>query len=409
MIQKRLLSNVNTTRPVRHWFWIMITVTGIFLGLGINQMVQLREATAESQESPQKAAVHFSSKNEKPSSAEFAAELDAIKAKYEMLQARWQSELLTQIAPTLADESNDVKRKFAEFLEEIGTPGTPALVAMLRDPAKSVRHGVVDALGEIGERERKAGRNSDAVAIALAMALEDPSEEVVREALEELDDVRPTSAESVAVVVPALIAIRTKDSSSTRNEALNVLGRIGEILAKNGHSTDTIRDALIASLNDKSTKVRTNAIEELSDIRAASTETFTALIGVLSDNSDSVRADAEDALIELGEHAPMTITPMLADALTNSQSAVTRGHIVDVLGAIGEALVDDGNSGEVVVQPLLEALRDAAEDVRRNAADELGEMRATSPEVQTALAHALDDSSKAVREAAKKAIRRIEE
>lgn len=394
MIQKRLIPNVNTAGPVRRWFWVIITVIGIFLGLGINQMVQLHEAIAESQESPL---------------SELAAELDELKTKHEMLQARWQSELLTQIVPTLADESNDVKRKFVDFLEEIGSPGTAALISMLRDPAKRVRKEVVDVLGAIGERERKAGRNSDTVAIALAMALEDPSEEVFREALEELDDVRPTSPESVAVVVPALIAVRTKGSSSARDDVLNVLGRIGEILAKNGQSTDTIRDALIASLNDKSRKVRTNAIEELSDMRAVSTETFTALIGVLSDNSDSVRADAEDALIELGEHAAMTITPMLADALTNSQSAVTRGHIVDVLGAIGEALVDDGKSGEVVVQPLLEALRDAAEDVRRNAADELGEMRATSSEVRTALTHALDDSSKAVREAAKKAMRRIEE
>ena len=117
---------------------------------------------------------------------------------------------------------------------------------------------------------------------------------------------------------------------------------------------------------------------------------------------------AEDALIELGEDTATAITPMLADALTNSPSAVTRGHVVDVLGAIGEKRIDDGKSGEMVVQPLLEALRDTAEDVRRNAADEFGEMRATSPDVQAALTQALNDSSKTVRDAAKKAIRRIE-
>ena len=301
-----------------------------------------------------------------------------------------------------------MKRQFVDFLEEIGNPGTPALVAMLRDPSKRVRKKAVEALGEIGENERKAGRSPDAAAIGLAMALKDSSEEVFREAVQELDDVRPTSPESLAVVVPALIAAQEMDSSSARDDVIDVLGRIGEILAKNGQSTDTIRDALIASLNDSSRKVRTNAIDELSDIRAASTETFTALIGVLSDGSDSVRARAEDALIELGEHAATTIAPLLADALTNSQSSVTRGHVVDVLGAIGEALVDDGNSGEMVVEPILVALRDIAEDVRRNAADELGEMRATSPEVRTALTQALKDSSKAVRDAAQKAIRRIE-
>lgn len=385
--------HASTGISVRRWLWVIVSVVGILLGLGISQVIQLHEATAESQDN---------------GLSELAAELEAIKAKHRMLQAKWQSELLTQIVPTLADESDGVRREYVDFLEEIGSPGTAALVAMLQDTSERVRREAVDALGGIGERERKAGRNSDAAAIGLAMALKDPSARVFREALQELDDVRPTSPESVAVVVPALIEVRMRGASSTRHDVVDVLGRIGEILAKNGESTDTIRDALIASLNDDSTKVRTNAVQELSDIRAASTETFTALIGALSDGSNSVRARAEDALIELGEDAAAVITPMLADALTNIQSSVTRVQVVDVLGAIGEELRDDGKSGEMVVKPILVALRDTAEDVRRNAADELGEMRATSPDVRDALTRALDDSSKAVRDAAKKAIRRIE-
>ncbi len=389
MIQKRFTPKVNTQR----WFWVIATVMGILLGLGISQGVQLHEATAESHDD---------------GLSELAAELDAIKAKHRMLQAKWQSELLAQIVPTLADESDDVRHEYVDFLEEIGSPGITALVAILQDPDKDVREEAVEALGEIGENERKAGNNYDTAAIGLATALQDTSDDVFREAVQELDDVRPTSPQSVAIVVPALIEVRMRGSSSARNDVVDVLGRIGEILAKKGQSTDAIRDALIASVNDSSRKVRTNAIDELSDIRAASTETFTALIGVLSDGSKSVRASAEETLIELGEHAPMTIAPMLAAALTNSESAVTRGHVVDVLGGIGEELVDDGNSGEMVVAPLLGALRDTAEDVRRNAADELGEMRATSPDVQAALTQALDDDSKAVHNAAKKALRRIE-
>lgn len=372
----------------------MITIAAVLLlGFGINQMIQFQEAMAEPQDD---------------GLSELAAELNAVKAEHKRIQAKWQSELLAQIVPTLGDESDAVKRQFVDFLKELGSPSTSALVAMLEDPSKRVRENVVDALGEIGEDERKAGKNYDAIAIGLAMALEDSSEDVFREALEELDDVRPTSAESVAVVVPALIAVRTKGSSSARDDVLDVLGQIGENLAKSGQSTDTIRDALILGLNDNSTKVRTNAIAELSDIRAASTETFTALIGALSDKSKSVRARAEDVLIKLGKGAAATVAPMLADALTSSQSAVTRGHIVDVLGGIGEELVESGDSGEMVVKPLLVALEDSADDVRRNAADELGEMRATSPDVRAALTQALNDSFKAVRDAAKKAIRRIE-
>lgn len=385
--------NASTGISVRRWFWVIVSVVGIFIGMGISQVVQVHEATAESQSD---------------GLSELAAELEEIKTKHRMLQAKWQSELLAQIVPTLAGESDDVRREYVDFLEEIGNPGTPALVAMLQDSDKRVRKEAVEALGEIGEDARKAGRNYDAAVIGLAMALKDASDDIFREAIRELGDVRPTSAESVAVVVPALIEVRLRGASSARHNVVDVLGRIGEILAKNGQSTDAIRDALIASLNDGSTKVRTNAISELSDIRAASTETFAALIEALSDDSDSVRASAEDVLIELGEDAAAAITPMLVDALTNIQSSVTRVQVVDVLGAIGEELIDDGKSAEIVVKPILVALRDTAEDVRRNAADELGEMRTTSPEVKTALTDALDDSSKAVRDAAKKAIQRIE-
>ena len=62
----------------------------------------------------------------------------------------------------------------------------------------------------------------------------------------------------------------------------------------------------------------------------------------------------------------------------------------------------------MIVQTLLVALRDSDDNVRRNAADELGEMRATSPDVLPALTNALKDSSKNVRNAAQKAIRRLE-
>ena len=388
LIQKRLIQHVNRKK----WFWIITAVTTLLLGFGISQMVQFQEATAQAQEDP---------------FAQLTAELEALKAQHRTMQAKWQSELLAQIAPTLKNERDAVKRQFVDFLEEIGSPGTAALVFMMQDPAKSVRRKAVEALGEIGEDARKAGKNYDAAAIALAAALQDTSDEVFREAVQELDDVAPTSAESLSFVVPALIEVRTRGSSNTRDDIIDALGRIGEALAKNGQETDTIRDALILSMDDDSTKVRTNVIVELSDIRADSPETFAALIPALSDDTKSVRARAEDVLIKLGKNRAASITPMLVDALTNNQSATTRGHVVDVLGAIGEALVKKGESDEMVVKPLLVALTDTDADVRRNAADELGEMRTKSAEAVTALTHALEDSSKNVRRAAQKAMRRI--
>ena len=389
LIQKRFIQKPN----IKKWFWAITIITTLSLSFGINQVVQFQEATAE----PQQEVL-----------PQLTAEFDALKAEYKMLQARWQSQLLAQIVPTLTDEREAVKRQFVDFLEEIGSPGTAALVVMLQDSSKRVRENAVEALGEIGEDARKAGRNYDAAAIALAGALTDASDDVFREAVSELGDVRPTSSEALAFVVPALIAVQTKGSSSARDDILDVLGQIGEDLAENGQATDTIRDALIAGLNDNSTKVRTNAIAELSDMQETSTQTFAALTRVLSDDSKSVRARAEDVLIKLGKNHAARITPILVDALTNNQSATTRGHIVDVLGAIGEARVKKGESEEMVVKPLLVALRDSDSDVRRNAADELGEMRTKLPDALTALTQALQDGSKNVRSAAQKAMRRIE-
>lgn len=389
LIQKRLIQNVNTKR----WFWITAVVATLLIGFGISQILQFQEATAESQEEVL---------------PKLTAELDALKAEHKAQQAKWQSGLLAQVVPTLTDEREAVRRQFVDFLEEIGSPGTDALVVMLQDPSRSVRRKAAEALGEIGEDQRKAGQNYDAAAIALTTALKDDSDEVFREALQELGDIRPTSLESRAVLIPALIEVRTKGSSSARDDAIDLLGHIGESLAENGQPTHIVLDALIMSIGDDSEKVRRNVIAELDDMRATSPETFAALIRALSDDAKSVRARAEDVLIKLGRSHALSITPMLADALANNQSVTTRGHVVDVLGEIGEAVIKRGESDEMVVKPLLVALTDTAADVRRNAADELGEMRAKSPDVIVALTHALKDNSKNVRSAAQKAIRRIE-
>ena len=65
----------------KRYVWVIATVIGVLLGLGIGQMVKSQEATAE----PQKGF------------AQLKAELNALKAKQRALQAEWQSELLAQV------------------------------------------------------------------------------------------------------------------------------------------------------------------------------------------------------------------------------------------------------------------------------------------------------------------------
>ncbi len=394
MIYKHaFMSSENRRLSVKRLIPLLSVVVVVLFSFGISPVVQFQTKTAEAQ------GIR---------TAKLTEEFNSLKTKHGVLPSEWQSELLLQVLLTLTDKSDSVKHQFVDFLEEIGRPSTPALLEMLRDPSDKVRKSAVAALGEIGEHSRKEGWNTDAIAVGLVKALSDPSEQVRHEALEELDDVRPASPKSVAIVVPTLISMRTEGTSSERSDVVDVLGRIGEVLAKNGQPTDAIRDALIASLTDESEEVRENAVDELFDIRAASPETFAALIQAVSDKSSLVRRRAEEALIQLGKQSHATLTPMLAEALESSGSDTSRGHIVNVLGALGEVHAEAGTSVEMFVPPLLIALRDSSNDVRRNAAEELGEMRATQPEVLEALTHALKDPSKAVRNAAQAAIRQIE-
>ena len=96
MIRRQLIQRANTKR----WFWGITIVLGLLLSFGINQRLQFREATAEAQEEvlPQ-----------------LTAELDALKTEHKAQQAKWQSQLLVQIIPTLTDESRRCKTAICGF------------------------------------------------------------------------------------------------------------------------------------------------------------------------------------------------------------------------------------------------------------------------------------------------------
>ena len=78
------------------------------------------------------------------------------------------------------------------------------------------------------------------------------------------------------------------------------------------------------------------------------------------------------------------------------------------MGGIGEKLVNAGESADIVVSTLIKALNDESKDVRRNAADELGDMGASSPAVIEALTKALNDESKSVRREVAQTLEKIE-
>ena len=343
--------------------WLITILASILLiGVGMSQRPQFDTGTAEAR------GEEF---------AQLTDKFNALKAKHEKLKAIWQAELLAQFVPTLADEPSAVKGQFLDFLKELGTPSAAALTEMLNDSSERVRRKAVDVLGAIGERERKAGRSTEAIAAGLAAALRDTSEKVRSEAIEELEDVHPTSPESVAIVVPALIESLHDSSERVRQKAIEALGEIGEDMQKAGRNTDAIAIGLAAALRDSAERVRREALNELEDVRPTSTESLAVVI------------------------------PALIERRTVGSSR-ERSELLDVLGGIGEKLAEKGQPTATIRDALIASLTDNSSKVRTNAIEELSDMHDNSAETLAALKSALTDSSKSVRRAAQKAIQEIE-
>ena len=67
------------------------------------------------------------------------------------------------------------------------------------------------------------------------------------------------------------------------------------------------------------------------------------------------------------------------------------------MGDIGETLVNTGKPANTVVDGLVKALNDKSKDIRKNAADKLGDVGVASQTAISTLVEALNDDSEDVR------------
>lgn len=140
-------------------------------------------------------------------------------------------------------------------------------------------------------------------------------------------------------------------------------------------------EPLIGALTDKQPQARKNAAWALAEIR--DTRAAEPLVGLLNDEAWQVRAFV---VIGLGEVGNVQMAGSLVAAFRNEQNPQVRWYMAASLGRFHDACV---------IEPLIDALKDAQPRVRAYAAASLGQVQ--SPLSVEPLIAALSDESAQVR------------
>ncbi|MFP6720418.1 MAG: sister chromatid cohesion protein PDS5 [Candidatus Poribacteria bacterium] len=294
-------------------------------------------------------------------------------------------EAISILIKGLGDQSKDIRLKSAATIMKIGLPAksaVPALMNALGDESDSVRRKVMSALGEMGSLARSA--------------------------------------------VPKLIEASKDKSDKTRLTAIEALGSIGET---EGSINNQITPILIDALTDENDDIRREAADELGDIGATSPQAISALIRRLHDDEGDVRDEVIESLGQIGKPAlselkkasiygsdetnrmivqvfiriGLPAVTLLNEMMKNLSDQI-RYEIIDALGDIGE---DDPSAVASIEPILITALASQSEDIRRNATEELGDIKASSKDAIRVLSNVLLDPDKKIRRKAAEALGEI--
>ena len=265
------------------------------------------------------------------------------------------------------------------------------LIRALKDEEWLVRDRASEALGEIGDARA-------AQPLIQALKCEKYEDEYVRNtavaALRKIGE---------PAVQPLIQALKDKDKD-VREGAAKALGRIGDFRAV---------DPLIEALKDEVRTVRlaaAGALTKMEDARAVE-----PLTQALNDKSSEVRKKALQALIKVGKPAVGPLAQALGDESMDVRRKAAQG-----LHKMGwkpsnkseqiAYLIATDNWGqlakiaEAAVEPLIQALKDKDEDVRKKAAKAL--IKVGEPAVEP-LTQALAHKDKDVQFQAMSALKKI--
>jgi HEAT repeat protein/S1-C subfamily serine protease/DNA-directed RNA polymerase subunit RPC12/RpoP len=256
----------------------------------------------------------------------------------------------------------------------------PGLLGMLKHKDGEVRAHAARALAKLGRDAKPA------LADLIKAVKEDKDKQVLKAALETLAQIGADAKASLPEVKKAL---RDTDPD-VRRAAIDALGRLG---AEPKEVLDDLKEAL-ADVN-----LRKNAAQALGKIGTAARPAVPALAEALQDRRKEVRMEVLAALIAVKpttQSAAKTVKP-LVELLEDKDDEVQNKAI--------EALA---KTGKPAVSELDRALRDSNERVRLGAVTALGVLGTDAKAAYRDLVILQQtDPSKAVRDAAGKALNRI--
>lgn len=292
-------------------------------------------------------------------------------------------------------EKQDGVGKALEAMKELGASGREAealVLGFLGDGDRNIRFQAIDALGAI------AGTAGIA---ALIKTMNDEDKAIRAQAADALGDVGPRATEAV----PALShAVAVSDHLLVRESAIEALGKIGS-----GARSAVPILLTILSNRDESTDLRCATAMALSGIAPRDPRVIGALTAGLEDapelSDTDVCAAIAAALGKAGSAAQRAV-PILTNVLNDANAAE------EVRASAARSLTRIGVASKEVLSALSAVLSDegwyvSSEDLRREAARTLGELRAAS--ALQILKHVLADNEQeeSVRKAAARAIRLI--
>ena len=314
---------------------------------------------------------------------------------------------------------------------------TPALIAALRENSEeSIRSGAARALGEIASKSRdEDDLVLDKIRNALAAALRSDKKVAVRRAaatalgemkggaIKAVDDLalalkdtdagtRTAAARSLHQLGPnadeALGDLQTalknaKLERLTRLHCAHALGRIGK-----AESVPALKDILADSKND--TELRRACAEALGQLGEKATDAVPALAAALTakDSEVVLRRAAAESLDRMGSEAGAALSA-LRKAFKDEDQFV-RSLSLHAISHLGRDLGDDR---KLVINGILAAMDDNVLEVRITAIESLGNLGTAGLGDQnkaavTVLTAATRDPQKAVSEAAKVALKKLQ-
>ncbi len=297
---------------------------------------------------------------------------------------RISSEVITALLNSLCENDARLRLWAAESLGQLGQASDrviTALLSSLGDDDPDVRCAAVESLGQLGQA-------SDRVITALLDSLRSRDISLRYHAAHSLRQLNLASD----VVVTALLGALHDPDHRVRHAAAQSLGFL-----KQGQASDEVVTALLRALYDPVPWVRVYAVESLARLGRVSREVIDVLLNARSDDDYSVRRAALQSLRQLVQVSD-EVTSILLITLRDPDSRVRRSS-AESLG-----LLEQEQASSEIVKALLITLCDPDQSVRRQAVESLGHLGKETPEVLTALTHALKDPVPLVREAAAKSL-----